>query len=448
MIPILPARRFYGLLFLAMAIAVILALVTEVAIALSFLLLYDLVLLAVFLGDGLLVRKYRVEIRRDPLHKLSINRDNPVVIHVNSAQKTVFVQIKDSYPLEFAVSTAQFQFQLPANTAQDLIYTIRPNQRGEFQWGDIWARQRGSLGLAWYDWRIAAAQTVAVYPDLIGLRSLSIRLAIQNTGTLRQLRRIGQGTEFSELREYAVGDDTRLIDWKATARRSRPLIRVLEPEKEQTLLILLDRGRLMTAQVQGLKRFDWGLNATLSLALAGLNRGDRVGIAVFDKEIHTLIPPERGQHQLSKLIERLTPIQPVLREPDYFGAVTRIVTQQLRRALVVLITDIIDRTASAELLAALTRLTPRYLPFAVTLRDPQVDAIAHDKIPTDLDPRKPHQLADTIYTRAVALDLLAQREIAFAQLKRQGVLVLDAPANQISDQLVTRYLQLKARNLL
>ena len=48
----------------------------------------------------------------------------------------------------------------------------------------------------------------------------------------------------------------------------------------------------------------------------------------------------------------------------------------------------------------------------------------------------------------MALDLLSQREIAFAQLKQKGVLVLDAPANQISEQLVNEYLRLKARNLL
>lgn len=255
---------------------------------------------------------------------------------------------------------------------------------------------------------------------------------------MRRNQPLGMGTEFAELREYGIGDDIRFIDWKATARRSRPLVRVLEPEKEQTLIILLDRGRLMTARVQGLKRFDWGLNSTLSLALAGLNRGDRVGVAVFDREVTTWIPPERGQHHLSKLIEALSPIQPILLEPDYMGAVTKLVRQQTRRALVVLITDIVDVTASAELLGAMIRLTPRYLPFCVTLRDPLVDAIAHT--PTD-------NLDDT-YTRAVALDLLSQRQVAFAKLKQKGVLVLDAPCDRLSEQLVDRYLQLKGRNLI
>ena len=179
------------------------------------------------------------------------------------------------------------------------------------------------------------------------------------------------------------------------------------------------------------------------MALTALHRGDRVGVGVFDRDITTWIAPERGQHHLSKLIEHLTPIQPVLLEPDYMGAVSKIVSQQTRRALIVLITDIVDQTASAELLAAMTRLTPRYLPFCIALRDPQVDAISEDSVLTSST-----SMVNAAYTRAVAIDLMAQRQAVFARLKQQGVLVLDAPAPLMSDQLVERYLQLKAKNLL
>lgn len=441
----IPSRRVYGLLLLGIAIAILIAIIFSPQVSIISTLLFDSVVLGLAIWDGQRVKPNAVKVTRYPLQRLSIGRDNPVVLSVQSGNRASKIRLRDYYPLEFKVSTATLEASLEANSSQELTYTLHPDSRGEFQWGNIQVRQLGPWGLAWHDRKIPASQTVAVYPDLVGLRSLSIRLTLQNTGTMRQARRIGMGTEFAELREYGIGDDTRLIDWKATARRSRPLVRVLEPEREQTLIILLDRGRLMTAQVQGLKRFDWGLNATLSLALAGLNRGDKVGIGVFDREVTTWIPPERGQHQLSKLIERLTPIQPVLLEPDYVGAVTKLVNQQTRRALVVLITDLVDVTASAELLAALARLRPRYLPFCVTLGDPQVNQLAHT---TATSQEGKQAMVAATYARAVALDLLAQRQVAFAKLKQKGVLVLDAPANQISEQLVDRYLQLKARNML
>ncbi len=436
------ARRVYILLVSGIAIAPIIAMFFNISSSIAIALLFDVIILALMIVDGRRSRRHRVEIKRDLPPRLSIGRDNRVLLTVKSHTNAVII-IRDYYPSGFGVSASTIRAAVESESTQELNYTVNPTQRGEFSWGDIQVRQLGLWGLAWDDWKIPQSLKVKVYPDLIGLRELSIRLTLQSSGSMRQ-RQMGMGTEFAELRNYRTGDDLRFIDWKATARRvgaygnASPLVRVLEPEQEQTLLILLDRGRLMTAKVQGLQRFDWGLNATLSLALAGLHRGDRVGLGVFDRQIHTWIPPGRGQHHLPNLIDRLTPIQPVLLESDYLGAVTNVVRQQTRRALVVVITDLVDVTASAELLAALSKLAPRYLPFCVTLRDPEVDNLANTFT----------ENVTQSYVRAVALDLLAQRRVAFAQLKQKGVLVLDAPANQITDKLVEQYLRLKARNQL
>ncbi len=450
----IPTSRSYLLFLVGGAIATIAAAIANPdfrwQIAAYVLLLWNLTILILIWQD--LRRIIPVKVMRHPLSRLSIGRDNPVTITI-TGQAGDRVQIRDGVPTEFQISDHQLEVVLAdqfakrsQNTIQhDLVYTVKPFARGEYHWQDLQVRQLGGWGLAWKSSTIDAKATVAVYPDLLLLRSLSIKLALQSTGTMESRRRLGIGTEFSELREYTAGDDLRLVDWKATARRSRPMVRVLEPEHEQTLIILLDRGRLMTAQVQGMTRFDFGLNAALGLALAGINRGDRVGIGVFDRKIHTWMPPERGQHQMAKFIERLTPIQPELLEPDYVNAVTTVVQQQIRRALVVVITDIVDAVASAELLLALARLRPRYLPFCVTLRDPDVDRLAHSHV--DLSVTSDQAISNS-YSRAVALDLIAQRELAFASLKQKGVLVLDAPAHQVSEELVNRYLMLKLKNQL
>jgi len=443
--PMSPSLRVYLLLIVGSLVGAGVAMVGSDLFTLGLLrtatrltLAYDAVILLLTLIDWRRLAPHRLTVERQVSPRLSIGRENPVELVVKAGKVSAIAQIRDDYPPAFKASQDQHSLNLPANQTETLKYTVFPDQRGEYSWGDIYVRQLGQWGLAWHTWKIPAKQPVVVYPDLIGLRELSMRLTLQNSGNMKRSRLLGMGTEFAELREYATGDDPRLIDWKATARRDRLLVRVLEPEQEQTLIILLDRGRLMTAQVKGLSRYDWGLNAALSLALAGLNRGDRVGFGVFDRQMHTWIPPERGQNHLTKLLERLTPIQPELLEPDYMGAVTTAAIQQTRRALVVLITEIIDATASVELLSAMGRLAPRHLPFCVTLRDPQVDRQAH-AITTDLDQS---------YARAVALDLLNQRQLALAKLKQKGVLVLDAPAPFISQQLVDHYLQLKARNRL
>lgn len=438
---IIPTGRTYGLLLGGGVVATLLTNFfgspSRLTVALLALLLFDSAVLAVMVWDGFRVKSRRATIMRDPLHRLSIGRDNPISLHGDSSS-AVRLRLFDNYPTEFDGTPMPLELALSGQEPETFSFTVNPKRRGDYPWGDLQIQQCSPLGLAWADWTVPAAATVAVYPDLLGLNQLSVKLALQATGTLKQKRRLGGGTEFAELREYGTGDDPRLIDWKATARLSQPLVRVLEPEREQTLLILLDRGRLMTAQVQGLTRFDWGMNAALSLALAGVSRGDRVGLGVFDRTLHTWLPPKGGRANFQQMLERLTPIEPVLEESDYLAAATHAAQQQHRRSLVVIITDLVDATASAELLSALARLRPRHLPFCITLRDPMIDRQAH----------QPTAEVGAAYQRAVALDLLSQREAAFARLKQRGVMVLDAPAHQISEPLVESYLRIKSQGKL
>ncbi len=412
-----------------------------VAIALVLMLLFDSVILLLALVDLWNGSNNKIHVTRQPQSKLSIGRDNPVTLTLQSGDRPATVQIRDGYPLDyFTVSQAFLSTKVAAHETTQLTYTATPTLRGSYKWDKIQVRQLSPWGLVWIDWKTYKTELVTVSPDLLALRSLTIRLALRTSGALKQRRKFGMGTEFAELRDYGEGDDPRLIDWKATARRGKPLVRVLEPEHEQTMIIMLDRGRMMTANVESLQRFDWGLNAALALALTGIKRGDRVGVAVFDRAVHTWIAPQRGDAHFQRLLEILTPIQPDLTEPDYLTSVNSILSQQSRRALVVVITDLIDTTASSELLVALGRLAPRYLPFCVALRDPEIDRVARGEHGGDR--------LMAAYERSVALDLLAQRQVVFEQLKRKGVLVLDVPVNQISDQLVDRYLQLKMRNQL
>ncbi len=430
--------RAYGLLLMGIPLAFGLDVTGGHWVSISGILAWDISVLGAIVYDRQRSRPRRIKVTRDPLSRLSVGRENKVHLHIQAGSQPVQLTIRDAYPESFQSATLVLSATLEPDQQRELTYTVVPSQRGSFEWGALYNRQLSPWQLVWDSWPVPQTQTVDVYPDLLGLKALSIRLTQQSSGSLRRARRIGLGTEFAELREYARGDDPRLIDWKSTARRSRPLVRVLEPEQEQTLIILLDRGRLMTARVQGLRRFDWGLNTTLALALAGLQRGDQVAVGVFDRRMHTWIPSVRGYSHFSHLVERLTPLQPDWIEPDYLGTVTTVVKQQQRRALVVMITDLVDATASEDLLVAMMQLSPRYLPFCVALRDPLLDQQAH----TFTDD------VSQAYNRAVALDLLSQRAHAFSHLKQKGVLVLDAPADQMSTQLVDRYLELKLYNKL
>ncbi|MEO0377237.1 MAG: DUF58 domain-containing protein, partial [Cyanobacteria bacterium P01_A01_bin.17] len=305
----IPTRRFYLFLLLGLLIPLVMALMPSLPLWTSWALvfLYDLGVTAIATLDHRRTARWQIQLERSCDPRLSIGRENPIhlKITVGSGPKNSQnsqLQIRDLYPKDFRVDQETLTVPIGTHTLTELTYHVFPPRRGAYKWTGIALRQNSPWGLLCRSWRLPVHTDVDVYPDLIGLRLLSVRLSLEASGSLRRRRHALGGTEFSELRDYNVGDDLRLLDWKATARRGRPLVRLLEPERDQPLIILLDRGRLMTAQVAGLQRFDWALNATLSLALAGLRRGDRVGVCVFDNDIHTWVGPQPGQSHLSHIL--------------------------------------------------------------------------------------------------------------------------------------------------
>ncbi len=441
----IPEVRLYGLVGLGLLLPLGLSAAVDwpldwLWMALGF---YNGTLAAIAVWDYRQAAQWEVRLERTCDSKLSIGRDNLIRLNLKvlrhpAGASSAPLEIWEGCPSPFRVSPNLLQIQLEPELEAELSYQVFPPSRGEMTWRPSVLRVRSPWRLCWRQAEFSLETTVSVYPDLVGLRQLSIRLSLEATGNLQRRRKVG-GTEFSELRDYSVGDDIRSMDWKASARSQRPIVRLLEPEREQPLIILLDRGRLMTARVAGLRRFDWALNAALALALAGLRRGDRVGIAVFDKTIHSWTAPQPGLAHLSHLLERLHSTEPEGLESDYVGVASQILNQYSRRALVVMLTDIVDDIASQELLGAMGRLSPRFLPLCVALRDPQVDEQAH---------QTQSRTVQQLYQQSVALDLLNQRRLAFAKLQQQGSLVLDAPAPQVSTQLVEQYLQLKRKGRL
>lgn len=371
--------------------------------------------------------------------KLSIGRKNEVKIELYSqAARFIQCRVRDAYPRELETDVTEFDFTIAAKSKATLAYNLLPRSRGGYEFGNISVRFRSTLGFFWRDCTISAAHYVKVYPDLKALQELSVRLAHSSELGEMKARKRGQGTDFSSLREYVNGDDARSIDWKATARRDRPVIRVYEVDKEQTLMVLVDAGRMMVSDLEGLSRFDHALNAALSLVLTGLMRNDQVGFGIFADKPLMYMPPRRGKAYLTRVLESCCDVRPKMVEPDYPGALSYFADAHRSRSLTVVLTDLTDPTGSQSLLSGLASMSPRHLPFCVTLRDRQLDNISADLALT----------AQTVFRRAIATDLLAQRELAFSHLSRRGCLVLDCPPADLSNKLVDRYLEIKARGMI
>lgn len=404
-------------------------------------LMYDAILLALLALDFFVTPSSKfITATRAVSDRLSIGRENDVLIEVfNQGPSELTVKVRDDFPEELHSAVREFDFRLKGTARASLNYNLIPRTRGAYHFENINVRFLSRFGLFWRELKVKAHRDVKVYSDLVALKQLSVKLSKSSElGDLR-MRKRGHGTDFASLREYVSGDDTRNVDWKATARRERPVVRVYEVEQEQTLMVLVDAGRMMVSDLEGMSRFDHALNSALSLVLTGLHRNDQVGFGIFADKPLLFMPPRRGKPYMTRILEAACDVKPRMVEPDYVGALSFFASAQKSRSLMVVLTDLTDPTGSQTLLTGLSSLTPRHLPFCVTLRDRQIETVASSK----------HLITDeTVFKRAVATDLLAQRELAFSQLIRRGCLVLDCPPQELSEKLVDRYLDIKQRGQL
>ncbi len=317
---------------------------------------------------------------------------------------------------------------------------VRCTRRGRFALGAAHLRLRGALGLAERETRFELPLTVRVVPGLAELAEAAkvLRRAAQREAGLRRARLRGQGTSFESLREYARGDDPRHVDWKASARHAKLMCRRYEVERSQTVMFLVDAGRWMTSEVDGLTRLDRVLNAALLLAHVATRRDDRVGALVFADEVLRFVPPGKGRAGVERILEAVFDVEPRLVESDYRAAFAQLAARHRKRSLLVLFTDVLARDQSRILIEEVSRSVVRHLPLAVTLRDPAIDALAA-RVPSN---------AAAAYEQAAAEELLLEREQALARLRAGGVNVLDVAPALLASSVVDRYLELKARMLL
>lgn len=390
-----------------------------------------------------------LEAERHVQERLSIGRENEVVIKItNSGPGNLQVRLTDDTPAEMIRTAEKFEFNLPQNSVSTLSYELTPYKRGAYTFGNITIRYLSSFGLFWRQKVIPTTEKIKVFSDLKKLHELSIKLAHSTElGELHQRKR-GQGTDFASLREYTVGDDTKAIDWKATARRDRPVVRTYEVEQEQRLLILLDAGRMMCSDLEGLKRFDHALNAALCLALTGLTHNDQVGLGIFADKPLLYLPPKRGKSYMKKILESTFDVEPKMVEPDYVGMLSYFASAQKGRALIVVLTDLTDPIGSHYLLSGLASLRGKHLPFCVTLKDRQITQVANTTLKNPEEEAHKDKVLTSLYQRAIATDLLSQRELALSVLQRRGCLILDCPPQELSDRLVDSYLDVKTRGRL
>lgn len=404
--------------------------------------LYGLFVLALFGLDWRLAGSVdRFQVSRQHDTKLSLGADNPIHLSArNRGRRPATIWLRDEPPDAFDIETRVLGGVVPPQDTWRGVYHVRPFRRGDYEFGDLNLRWRGPLGLVLRQGRVSAAEPVKVYPNLLDVRRYDLLLRrnrLQEMG-LRHARTFGEGTEFERLREYLPDDEFRRIEWKATARRNRPVTIEYQVERSQNIVAVLDTSRMMQSPVARIAKLDYVVNAVLLLAYVATGKGDKVGLMAFADDVTRFMRPRQGRRQFYRMLEALYGVEAQPVEPDYRRALNYLALKQRRRALVVIFTDLSGGLSMQALVGHVSVLARRSLPLVVTISDPDVHAAAR---------QRPHDSL-SVYQRAAAAQLLDERQVALDNLRRQGVLTLDVPANQLSMAVINRYLELKGRTLL
>ncbi|HEX7314831.1 MAG TPA: DUF58 domain-containing protein [Pyrinomonadaceae bacterium] len=383
-----------------------------------------------------------VEIFREFGGRFHIGAETEVRVRVdNHTPRTLRLKLKDEYPPELELlSPREAELTLGPQESKALVYALKPHRRGRFEFGRVAVRAQSRLGLAWREERAGETVSIKVYPNVRRAREAELKALGARSLVAAQRRAAwrGEGRDFESLREYVPGDELRHVSWSATARRGRLTTRQYQIERDQTVLIALDAGRLMTARIERESKFDTAIHAALALMSAARRAGDHAGLLVFGRRVKAYVPPGKGREQLDLVLEALHAVEPELIEPSYTRAFEFVAANCKRRALVVLLTDLVDEEGSRELLTSLRILRPRHLPLVTTIADRDLRASVRDA-PADVE---------ELFAQSVAEEIMLQREAALRLVEAQGGLALDVTTGTLVPSLLETYIRVKERGLL
>ncbi|MGW8953079.1 DUF58 domain-containing protein [Streptomyces sp. NPDC055709] len=357
----------------------------------------------------------------------------------NPSPRRLRAQLRDSWPPSSWIpgteqAASRHTVTVPAGERRRIATMLRPTRRGDRHAELVTVRSYGPLGLAARQGNHRVPWTVRVLPPFASRKHLPSRLARlrELDGRTSVLTR-GQGTEFDSLREYVPGDDTRSIDWRATARQTTVAVRTWRPERDRHILIVLDTGRTSAGRVGDVPRLDAAMDSALLLTALATRAGDRVDLLAYDRRIRAQVQGRAAGDVLPAMVNALAPLEPELVETDARGLSAAALKHAPRRSLIVLLTSLDAAPIEEGLLPVLSQLTQRHTVLVASVADPHVEQMADSR-----------GTLDAVYEAAAGTQAQIQRRRTAEQLQRHGVTVVDATPENLAPAVADAYLALKA----
>lgn len=358
----------------------------------------------------------------------------------NSTPRAQLVEFADELAPSLRAVSRRARVVVPPHGRVRTATTLHPTRRGLFRPEVVTLRTYGPFRLAGRQATREMPGELRVFPKFRSREEAELRITrgrILEIG-LRSAQGVGGGTEFEQLREYVPDDEFRRIDWPATARSGKAIVRTFRAERNQTIIQLLDGGRVMAGRIEDVPRLEHAMDGVMTLTTVATRLGDRAGLVTFDREVRSVVAPGHTRGQLTRVTEAMYAMEPQLVESDYAGAFSHTLARFRRRALLVVFSELSEQAVAETLLPALPLVLRSHVVIVASVSDPEVVRWAR-AVPGE---------TGTAYRKAAAIAALEERRRLSARLRGLGAKVVDEAPHRFAAALADAYLEIKARGRL
>ena len=373
--------------------------------------------------------------------RFSNGDENEVSIRVESSYTyPVSLEVIDEIPIVFQKRDVDFRTKLQANEGKTITYRLRPTRRGVYSFGYVRVFVTGRIGLVSRRYTCAEPLDIKVYPSYLMLHQYELLAMSDNLTELgiKRVRRVGHHTEFEQIKEYVKGDDYRTINWKASARRHELMVNVYQDERSQQIYNVIDKGRVMQQAFRGMTLLDYAINASLVLSYVAMRKEDKAGLVTFDEHFDTFVPASRQPGYMQTLLENLYSQQTTFGETDFSALCVHLNKHVNKRSFLVLYTNFASISSMNRQLAYLQQLNRQHRLLVVFFEDADLKAYIES----------PARDAEGYYRHVIAEKFAFEKRLIVSTLKQHGIYSLLTTPENLSIDVINKYLEMKSRQLL
>ncbi len=378
---------------------------------------------------------------RNLSERFSLGDENEVLLKLSSRYKfPIEAIVYDEIPLNFQIRDFKWKVNLSSGSSQQYQYYLTPKSRGEETFGVMNVLVTSPLKLVRKRYKFSDGQVIKVYPSIVQLRKYEF-MAIHNRLSeigVKQIRKIGQSTEFDQIREYVRGDDYRTINWKATARRGHFMVNQYQDEKSQQVYCVIDKGRAMKMPFHGLTLLDYAINSALVLSNIALKKGDKAGLITFSNKMGTILKAENKHLQIAKILEVLYNQQTRFYESDFGRLYNNVKKTVKNRSMLLLFTNFESLTSLHRQLPYLRSLSKEHLLVVVFFENEEM--LARSKEYGDTQ--------DAIYTQAMFEKFVHEKRLIVKELNKFGINALLTTPEKLTINVINKYVEVKSKGVL